>query len=451
PDLPLPKVKFQRDPQRWTATPKFRYKLHVELNKKMAEIEAEFAQSPLNYVLHADASEGVGIIASGVAFGVAARTLHEMGVQVPLLKIGTPFPLPRALVAEFMRGLDTVIVLEEPDTCIELQLPARARVRGRLDGTVPGAGELTPEVIAAVLAKTLGEAGFALDPPPADPELQSVIDGIDLPIRRPRLCPGCSHRSAFFALKSEFGPRAIYPGDIGCYTLGMNLRAVDTFVDMGAAVTMADGFYQVNRLLGDKRPIVATIGDSTFLHSGVVALINAVHTGARFVLIILDNHTTAMTGFQPTHASESLADGSRAARAVSIPDMVRACGVGFVETVDPYAQQEFRAMLRTAQEFATSDEGGVAVLIADRPCVLYDPSPVREAPVPVVVTEECDGCRFCTEAFECPALQLQPDGSRVDVDYKICIECGQCIDACYKGFIVADLPVSVPEMAVVDA
>jgi indolepyruvate ferredoxin oxidoreductase alpha subunit len=242
-------------------------------------------------------------------------------------------------------------------------------------------------------------------------------------------------------MKRSFGPRAIYPGDIGCYTLGTNLRAVDTFVDMGASISMADGFYQANRLVGDKRPIIATIGDSTFLHGGIAPLINAVHTGARFVLVILDNHTTAMTGFQPTAANKYLADGSDASRKVSIVELVRACGVNFVLETDPYDQESFTRILQDAYDHTQSAEGGVAVVIANRPCVLYDATPVMEHPIPVIVTEECDGCRYCIEVFECPALVLAPDKSRVDIDYKICIDCGQCIDSCFKGFIIPKVPV----------
>ena len=439
PDSDLPKVKFRRDPPHWAATPKFRYKLHVQLNQKLAEIEAEFNRSPLNYAVNPETTDRVAVIASGIAFNIARQSLFELGVQIPILKIGTPFPLPRKLIKEFVAKVQTVVVLEEPDACVELQLPDRSRVRGRLDGTVPAAGELSPEVIASVLAEVLTKAGYEVNPPPADPDLQALVDSLPLPIRKPRLCPGCSHRSAFYALKREFGPSAIYPGDIGCYTLGMNLRAVDTFVDMGASVTMATGFYQANRLVGDRRPIMATIGDSTFLHSGIVPLVNAVHTGARFVLIILDNHTTAMTGFQPTAANEHLADGSEAARVVSIPEMVRACGVKHVRQTDPYDQDVFQSILREAYDYSQAEDGGVAVIIADRPCVLYDPSPVHENPVPVVITQECDGCRYCLEAFECPALVLRPDQSRVDIDYKICIDCGQCIDACYKGFIIPEV------------
>lgn len=436
PDPPVRKTRFRKDPAHWTATPKLRYLLHKELAQKLAEIEAEFENSTLNYRIEPQGIAPVGIIAGGVAFHTAVQALLELGVHTPMLKIGTAYPLPRKLVQQFMAQFRTVVVLEEPDACIELQITDRSKVRGRLDATVPAAGELTPEVVFKVLGQVMEEAGHQTNPSPEDSRLGQLIQSLPLPNRRPRLCPGCAHRSAFFVMKRTFGPQAIYPGDIGCYTLGTNLRAVDTFLDMGAAVTMANGLYQSNQLLGDKRPIVATIGDSTFLHSGIVPLINAVHTGARFVLLILDNHTTAMTGFQPTAQSEVLADGSQAPRKVTIEGLVRACGVQFVEICDSYDQKDLSQVLEAAQQHTQAVDGGVAVVIVDRPCVLYDPSPLHEHPLPVAVTEECDGCRYCLEAFECPALVLKQDGSRVDVDSKLCVDCGQCIDACYKGFIV---------------
>ncbi len=444
-DSSIPKVTFQKDPPRWTATPKFRYLLHKELIQKLGEIKAEFDESPLNHVIPpgdngaGDPSAPFGIIASGVAYHTTLQALEILGTQVPVLKIGTPYPLPQKRVQEFIQRVDQVVILEEPDACIELQIPDRSKIFGKLDGSVPAAGELTPSVVHQTLAPLLSAAGYQVNPSPADPALDQEIQALPLPVRRPRLCPGCSHRSVFFTMKSTFKQRAIYPGDIGCYTLGTNLRAVDTFVDMGASITMANGFFQANRLTEDKRPIVATIGDSTFLHSGIPSLINAVHTGARFILLILDNHTTAMTGLQPTPANDYLADGDAAAYRVSIPDLVRACGVEFLVTADPYDQESFVRILDEARAHTQSENGGVAVIIADRPCVLYDPDVAREHPIPVLITGECDGCRYCIEVFECPALVLAPDGSRVDVDYKICIECGQCIDSCYKGFILADL------------
>lgn len=431
--------RFRKEPQRWAATPKFRYLLHKSLAEKLAQIEAEFADCDLNYEVPGEPGSRLGVIASGVAFHTVQQVLAEMGISLPLFKVGAPFPLPRRRLHSFVERFAAVLVVEESDACIELQLPNRQTVRGRLDGTVPAAGELTPDVVYDTIAGVLRQQGYDPRPAAEDRALEEAIANLSLPVRRPRLCPGCSHRSAFYVMKRAFGPQAIYPSDIGCYTLGINLRAVDTCVDMGAAITLANGFYQANRVLEDDRQIVATIGDSTFLHAGIPALINAVHTGARFVLLILDNHTTAMTGMQPTAQSEVLADGTQAARRIPILELVRACGVEFVSVADPYDQQTFDAVLRQAQEYAARPDGGVAVVIADRPCVLYEPSSVREHPRPVVVTAQCDGCRYCIEAFECPALVLRPDGGRVDIDYSICVECGQCIDACYKGFIIPRL------------
>ncbi len=434
---PLPKSGFRRDASRWAATPKFRVSLLRDLTGKLQEVAAGFETSGLNYVVNeTPANHRFGVIASGVAFHTAQDVLAQLGVSVPLLKIGTPYPLPAGIVRDFLAGVENVLVLEEPDACIELQLPRRDGVLGRLNGVVRPGSELAPDIVAELLAEQLQRFGHRVTPLPSSQELQEAVNSVRVPVRRPRLCPGCGHRSAFFAVRMEFGSRAIYPGDIGCYTLGVNLRAMDTVVDMGASVAMANGFYQANRLLGDERPIVAAIGDSTFFHSGIPPLINAVHTGARFVLLILDNHVTAMTGFQPTPDSRSWGDGhAELAVQVPIPDLVRACGVGFVAGADPYDHQEFRQTLRRAYEYSQSPEGGVAVIVVNRPCVLYDPSPVQEAPLPVIITEDCDGCRYCVEAFECPALVLRADGSRVDIDEKICIDCGQCVDACYKGFI----------------
>lgn len=436
---PVSEQRFRKEPERWASTPKFRFRQHLELNRKLLEIEKEFDASPLNFVHDAGAAQ-VGVITSGAAYHTTLQALEQLGLRLPVLKIGTPYPLPRALVSEFIASLGAVIVVEETDVCIELQLPAgQATVHGRRDGIIPSAGELTPEVVFAALKAVLGPLGMVSKAPPDDPGLAETVRTLPLPIRRPRLCPGCGHRSAFFAMKRTFGPKAIYPGDIGCYTLGSNLRAVDTLVDMGASISMAHGFYHANRITGDQRPVIATIGDSTFLHSGITPLINAVHTGARFVLVILDNHTTAMTGFQPTMANDRLADGSDAAASVSLVDMARACGARFVVKADPYQHESFSALLQQAYDYSQSEQGGVAVIVADHPCVLYDNTPIQEHPVPVLITEECDGCRYCVEAFECPALVLAPDRSRVNIDYKTCVDCGQCIDACFKGFIVPDL------------
>jgi indolepyruvate ferredoxin oxidoreductase alpha subunit len=143
-----------------------------------------------------------------------------------------------------------------------------------------------------------------------------------------------------------------------------------------------------------------------------------------------------MTGFQPTAASKMMGDDGNTTQPVVIADLVRACNVTFVKVADPYEHEVFRSILRKAYDHSQSPTGGVAVVIADHPCVLYDPLPVSQNPMPVLVAEECDGCHHCVEAFACPALVLRPDSGQVNIDYKICVECGQCIDACPKNLIL---------------
>lgn len=374
---PMAVSQFERDPPHFAATSGFRYMLHTEVNKKIAAIESEFIESAYNYKVNADVHSKIGIIASGVVFHTVKDVLDELGIVIPILKIGTPYPLPKSLVEKFLADYETVIVLEETDVCVELQLPNRSHVRGRLDGTVPNAGELTPDVVTNVLDNVFSRVGLKSIKNPERKDLPNLTEAVPLPSRRPSLCPGCSHRSVFFILRQEFGGDAIYPGDIGCNTLGVNLKAVDTFLVMGASVSMANGFYQANRLSGINKPIIATIGDSTFLHAGIPPLLDAVHTGARFVLLILDNHVVAMTGFQPTTGNGLLADGTESPRKVSMLKLAQACGVGFAEEVDPYDQELFRKTVRSAYNHTQAPEGGVAVVIANHPCVLKNLSSIR--------------------------------------------------------------------------
>lgn len=427
---------FVKDPGRWAATPRFRLQLHKELNEKLDSIREEFETSDLNTSLRGQ-DRRLGFIACGSCYSVLRDTLKEWDLEgrFPILKIGTAHPLPQKLVGGFIAGCEQVLVLEEPDAVVELQILDKGKVVGRLNGVVPAAGELTPEVICQLLAQKAGELGIELPQEIDTGHLAQLVADLGLPVRRPRLCPGCMHRAAFFGMKRALGSKAIYPGDIGCYTLGLNLNAVDTCLDMGGAVTIASGLYQAYHQDGKDVPIAATIGDSTFLHSGVTALSSAVHNGARFVLVILDNSTTAMTGMQPTADSGVLADGNMGQR-VAIRDLVQACGVRFIEEVDPYEVRKFEALVKRAREHTRKPNGGIAVVIAKRPCVLYDASPLQENPVRVTVSEDCDGCEYCQIAFECPALVLDENLGRVVVDRRVCVNCGVCIEACPKGCIV---------------
>jgi len=267
-----------------------------------------------------------------------------------------------------------------------------------------------------------------------DRSAMELVASLDLPVRRPTLCPGCPHRASFFAIRKA-KPKAIFTSDIGCYTLGLNLGGVDTCLDMGAAITMASGFYHAFAQDGVDQPIVATIGDSTFYHSGTAGLLNAVYNGSRFVLVILDNEITAMTGMQPTPGLGIRADGSKG-RQISLEQVVRGCGVDFVEVVDPYDIRAMTKVVKRATEHVADPEGGIAVIIARHPCVIAYKGEAIPEPKRITVTEDCVDCNFCIERFECPALYRDEELGRTAVNPVLCTGCGVCIAVCPKGAIV---------------
>lgn len=414
------KPEFRKDPSRWAATPKFRYQLHLELEEKLSRIAQHPATAP---VLRNPQTKGrKAVVASGVAAAYTAEALSDLGLwdRLPFYQVLQPFPLHTDFIRRLLTDYDDVLVVEETTGVIEMQLADRSRIQGKLNGVVPRVGELLPEKVMSLLADF---AGLEIDLP--------VLT--QAPGRRPTLCAGCPHRASFFAIKKA-APRGIYTGDIGCYTLGLNLRAVDTVLCMGAAISQAAGFYHAHKH-EEKRPdIVATIGDSTFFHAGVPALVDAVVQNVRFVLVILDNRTTAMTGSQPTPASGKGATGEALVE-VDMETLVRGCGVRFLEVGDPYDISGFTSMVKAAVAYSRSQ--GPAVVIARHPCIIDLARQGKAAdPIEVMVTEDCDGCGFCLQHFECPGLVAVDDGQRTAVDPTVCNGCGVCLDVCPKGAIV---------------
>jgi indolepyruvate ferredoxin oxidoreductase alpha subunit len=492
------RATFPRNPFRWAATPKFRLGLHHELNAKLAKMAAELgADSRLNRVERPRDHAPAGIIAAGISSAVATDVLSEMGRldEVPLLRIATAYPLPEKLIADFMDTCDRVLIIEESDPVIEMQIRDKSKISGRLNQTIPSAGELTPEVIAGILENFLGgaEGPATLVQVPDQP-----------PMRRPSLCPGCPHRASFHAIRRAF-PDGVYPSDIGCYTLGVNLGAVDTCHNMGAAVSFAASFAHAFALDGQKRPVIATIGDSTFYHSGLAPLVNAVYNDVRFILVILDNEITGMTGMQPTPEFGVTSDGpDRPGKSVPLEELIAGCGVKHIVEADPYDLKNFIKVLKKAYRASVEPDGTAAVVIARHACVAYRRNEAVSHPVPVeiiqadvspvgammndpdkkclscnqcvlvcpvgaitrrgdkdyVIDEDkciscrqcaetcpvniidlepagaCVGCGYCRTQFECPALVARPDGRTV-IDRRICVDCGLCRFVCAHHAIVA--------------
>lgn len=431
------KAQFNKDPARWAATPRFRLILHRELNAKLKALSELFdGLSEINFHNMEPGREyPLGIICGGVPYAVVKDLISEQGREdTPVLKLGSPYPLPEGLAGDFMKRCEKVLVLEETDTVIEYLLGDREKVLGRLTGHVPQEGELVPEVVAQCLNKALSSCGLPSLKVPDSSEAGEIVKGLSLPVRRPTLCPGCPHRASFFAIRKG-RPKALFTSDIGCYTLGLNLGGVDTCLDMGAALTMASGFYQAFKQDGIEQPIFATIGDSTFYHSGTAGLLNAVYNGARFVLVILDNSITAMTGMQPTPGLGVRADGSKG---VTIPleRVVKGCGIDFLEVVDPYDLKAMSDVLKRAEAYTRDPAGGIAVVIARHPCVIAYRKEAIPSPVRVVVTDDCVSCGFCMQRFECPALFKDEKAGHTMINQVLCSGCAVCVDVCPKGAIV---------------
>ncbi|MCK5826279.1 MAG: 4Fe-4S binding protein [Desulfuromusa sp.] len=417
-------ANFELDTPRWAATPAFLPALHRKLNANLEKISVEPDWQP-HLIPGDDSQPRTALVASGIVYSNLVDLLEELDLnnKIDLYQVLMPYPLNPDFSKSLHEKYDHILILEETYPVIELQL-AHPGSSGKQNGAVPREGELTPDVIHQALADFLD---LAL--PEERPEERRG--------QRPSLCPGCSHRTAFYSIKKCF-PKGIYPSDIGCYTLGMNLGAVHTVHCMGACISQGAGFYQAYQQdEGDFPTIVVTIGDSTFFHAGIPALINAVIQQARIIIVILDNATTAMTGGQPV-PHLGIAAGDVPTKAVAIEPLVKASGVEFLEVCNPYENNKFETLLKQADDYIRSPTGGVAVLIARHGCIM-DPA-VRRAQESFLVTinEKCVGCRICVDKFECPALTMDEENNVARVDQDRCIGCGTCISVCPVNAIIKE-------------
>ncbi len=414
---------FEKNPARWAATPKFRLKLHCQLEDKLAGIADYIHTYPRLVSGNADGATKA-VVVSGVAAANAKDIVRDLEVDLPVYQVIQSYPLHKRFIEE-TAGFDEILVLEETCGVIEMQLADGARVKGRNSGFVSRTGELLPEHIEKLIASFCGL------------EYQEVAFP-QAPGRRPTLCPGCPHRTSFFAIKKA-ARKGIYTSDIGCYTLGLNLGAVDTVLCMGAGISQASGFTIAYANNEKKPPVFSTIGDSTFFHSGIPALIETVVRKTPFVLVILDNQTTAMTGHQPTPASGFDASGLPCP-SVSIERVVQGCGVDFCKTANPYDLPGLVSVLKEAHAYCL--ENGPAVVISRYPCLLnMDKALLKKNYKTIVVDEEkCDACGFCVKHFECPALGLEPEADFVTLDRTLCSGCGVCRFVCPRGALVLQNP-----------
>lgn len=410
---------FEKNPQRFVPVPSSARIMHEKLVSKMEKIEEIANESPFNEIF--DNSGKIGIITSGSAFNYVTDVVDENNLPVNILKITLSYPFPEKRALEFMEGLDSVIIVEEVDPVMEKEVLAiigkhglKKKAYGKLDGTFPMIYEYSPDIIIKGLKKVID---FDLD------KQGTYQPDIPLPVRPPTLCPGCPHRAAYYAVKKageNLNLDVIYPTDIGCYTLGIEkpYETADYLLSMGSSIGTSCGFSR-----STDQSIVSFIGDSTFFHAGIPPLINAVHNKDKFVLVILDNRTTAMTGGQP-HPGLPVDGMGDIAPQISIEKIVEAIGVEFLEVINPLNIKKSEKIFQDALKF-----DGVAVVISKYPCMLIKDTKKKKQVVVDINSDKCDKCLDCLTELTCPAIYMADDGS-INIDSAACKGCTVCIQMC---------------------
>ena len=375
-----PEVRgFTRAPERYVPIPSNARRMRLELKERIALARELLSASPF---VDVDADGEVAVLASGAAAAVCRDLARDPALagRFALWTVGAVHPLAEAPLAAALARVKRVLVVEELSPFLEdalLALSARSRAQveilGKRSGHLPEEFELQPPRIEDAIRAAVGSparerpraAGPAVAPRPAS------------------LCPGCPHRAAYFAARAAFAEDQLFFNDIGCYTLGYGPphQMADALLCMGAGFTLAAG---VARVTGKRT--VGFLGDSTFFHAGMPALLDAIRHEAEVVAVVLDNQVTAMTGFQESPA----AVGPGQPGAVAIEDVARALGARHVEVIDPYDLSAAIAAFRRAR-----DARGTSVVVARRACPVHDARQRGSATRPAAFVVDAARCREC--------------------------------------------------------
>jgi len=406
---------FPRNPEKYVTVPAHARKRHVMIEQRIRDVAEAAETFPFNRIERGSAD--LGIITAGVAYQYAKEVFPEASV----LHLGMTWPLPARMIREFAASVARLIVIEELDPFIEeaVRLLGIA-VSGK--EIFPITGEFDPRVVRENAVRV------GLLPASASVPLPQV-DIPPLPPRPPVLCPGCPHRSTFYILNKLKVP---VNGDIGCYTLGLTppLNAIHTTGCMGAGIGVAHGALKA----GSPERHVAVIGDSTFFHTGIPALINVVYNNSPVITVIMDNRITGMTGHQENPGTGRTLQGQETVQ-IELEPLVRALGVRHVKTVPAFDVAEIEATLKA---YLKLDEP--SVLITLEPCALLPEARKRWAPLAVLV-DQCNGCTLCLR-IGCPAIlksdELDEKTRRPKalIDATLCTGCEVCAQVCPRKAIM---------------
>ncbi len=432
---PRTKGSFVRDYEHYYNIRPGLQKLHREVDRKLERIEKKYGQK-LNKVYNRNSNSKIGIIASGVSYQYAAELSSLLGLKVPIAEINMTFPLSRKFIANFIKGKKAVLVLEELEPIVEefvkqvaKEVNPRLEVHGK--DMLPRYGEYTLELLLPVFEKIFRKS-YGLDLKAHKRKYEKAVEG--LPPRKPVMCYGCPHRSTFYAVKKVFGntKNVVYPGDIGCYVLGIfePFKMQDLVVSMGASVGIAHG---ITRVSGQE--VVVFVGDSTFFHAAMPAIANLrFHDGKSPLVVVLDNHVTAMTGHQP-HPGSGFTATSDPTKAIDIAEVAKALGAE-VRVANSFNQKQLEQALRELREVK-----GPRVLVSRGECRLFwRRNMIRKGlswPVFEVDQNKCQKCGVCTDEFSCPAITKDTSGALpvFRIDPNLCWGCSVCAQVCPYGAI----------------
>ena len=426
-----------------TTPPKFHERLHQNLSR-MSEI---YERSPFNWYEGPRNPDllivtcGSGWFHSKEAVGILSRK-NSIGI----LKLGTTWPLPKGLIGRYLLQTPKVLVIEEVDAFLETNLkelsadltPGRTwTFFGKASGHVNPFGEITPDIVIHAIADIV-KVNYVSRGVDYQEKSQKMIKENIFP-REAQFCAGCPHRTTFWAIKDALkmdGRQGFVVGDIGCYSMGLTstgFSQIKTVHAMGSGMGIASGLGKLNSF-GFNQPVLAVCGDSTFFHAVIPALINAIHSQSDFLLVVLDNAGTAMTGFQPHPGTDINAMGTPSPP-VDIEKLCQALGVKVMVT-DAYDVKETTRKLIDLLR----DEGKPRVLISRRECALIRAR--REKPLHKVhihldkcIGETCGCERFCTRVFKCPGLIWDRNTKKAKIDEAVCSGCGVCVEICSQDAI----------------
>ena len=420
---------FDKDPSKYVPVPAFAGKMHERLCDKISKINNETNASDFNDSTSFGDNKKYGVISSGSAFNYAFDVIKYNNLDMDILKIGFSYPFPDEKVLEFIKDLDEVFVVEEVDPVMEKEVLAiigrenlDITVHGKLDGTLPQCYEFNSDIVSEGFNNVLNFLNN---------ENITFTDSLNdlsknIPSRAPVLCAGCPHRAMYYGINIAIGELGlktsdvVFASDIGCYTLGINppYNAADYLLSMGSSVGDGCGFS-----VSTDQKVASFIGDSTFFHSGISPLINAVHNKHNFVLTVLDNRITAMTGGQPNPGIPVDGMGDEAPE-ISIRKLALACGVDYVRVINPFNLEQ---VVKTYKEAFERDD--TAVIISKAPCTLIK-GLTKKSPVNLVESN-CNHCDKCVSELACPAISKV--AGKIEIDKASCDGCGVCIQVCKYG------------------